>query len=485
MSPVVGRSAALLAALLLAAGPAHARSTKAGSSHNAASTARSRESTDHLLHGKPGQALAVFGADAKVGRQLDKKLILKKGKRTAAERAVLARALARLGRFGMARKQLAGCKSAGCARAAVAVERAAGSRKGLLKLLGRAVKKHPKDLVLRVALGRALRDVGQKHASRRMLDPLADLYQDGGIKAIDELVAVAESLSLNGYFKDANTVMAEAAEGATSEAERLGVELAWGLLFLSKYNFRDADVAFEKVLKIDPYHPRATVAMARIDLQSDNDVRRARKRLDKLLHRQPRNVLALCMRAEVALRDEDHTVARSFVQRALKIRPDSREALHVQAAVALSMDDNRTFKRAEKAALKIDAFDGGLYLKTAHYLELGHRYPEVLKLLQKGLKKDPELWSAHAMLGVAYSRGARTSPPDCASTSRPRSTTTPTTCAPPTSSTCCTTACSSTCTSSRASTSTCAPTAAPARRWSGRCCRSCRSRTRTSRAATR
>ena len=371
-----------------------------------ASTAKSREASDYLLHGKPGAALKLYGVDPAA-------LLLPKIKLAAnlkgskpGDRAVVAWAFARVGHYAEARAALRGCSALPCVMAAVRVEQLSGSRKTLVKLLTTALKARPKDVVLRVELGRALRQIGQKHAARRMLDPLADLYQDGQIKRIDELVAVAESLAFNGYFKDANTVMAEASEGATGDAERKLVEAAWGQLFLGKYNFRDADTSFEKALKIDPYHPESTVAMARIDLDSDNDVKKARERLDKLLKRQPRHVGALAMRAEVALRDEEPSAAQVFVQKALAIQPDSREALHVLAAVALTQDDTKTFKHAEKSALAADAFDGELYVKTAHYLELGHRYPEVLALLQKALKKDPELWGAQAQLGVAYSRFA-------------------------------------------------------------------------------
>jgi len=410
-------------------------------------TPKLREGRDYLLHGKPFQTLKVFGldpnqlaakpaskvadksvknvadksvknvADKSVKNVADKSvksavkrvraadLVRKLPKKmTAAERSIVARSFARLGRYKAARLVIRSCKSVDCGLAAARIERLSGSRKSLLKVLGKAQKKHPKSIQLTVELGRALYDVGQKYAARRLLDPIADLYQGGQVKRIADIVAVAESLALNSYFKDANDVIAEANEGATGDAERLLVELRWGLLFLSKYNFRDADLSLEKVLKIDPFHPEATVAMARIDLHSDNDVRKARKRLDKLIARQPRHPAALAMRAEVALRDEEPKQARRFADRALAIRPDDRYALAVAAAVALSADDRKRFAKLEKRALKHDPGDGSLYVKTAHFLELGHRYPEVLKLLKKGITKDPELWAAHAQLGMSYAR---------------------------------------------------------------------------------
>ena len=389
------------ALLLLVAAPAHAKRIK-DIEHT---TARQREGNDYLRHGKPLAALQLFGLKAAALNNPSKPPKLDLAKATSAERALCAYALLRIGHHKLARKAVKGCEKVPCVLAAAAIEAQSGSRKARLKLLAAAFKKH-KSPTLQVEMGHALHEVGQRFAGRRLLDPLADAYQDGQLKAIEELVAVARSLALNGYFKDANEVLAEAAEGATTEPERLLVELHWGLLFLSKYNYRDADVSLSRVLKIDPFHPEATVAMARIDLGSDNDVRKARARLDALLKRQPNNPSALAMRAEVAIRDEELPAARGFVDKALKLRPDHPEALHALAAVALRMDDGKTFQKTEKTALKHDPGDGELYLKAAHYLELGHRYPEVLKLLQTALKKNPELWQAHAQLGMSYARVA-------------------------------------------------------------------------------
>ena len=45
----------------------------------------------------------------------------------------------------------------------------------------------------------------------------------------------------------------------------------------------------------------------------------------------------------------------------------------------------------EKRALKVNPTDGRFYMTAARYLEMAHRYDEVLTLLQKALKKNPNV----------------------------------------------------------------------------------------------
>lgn len=367
---------------------------------------RLREAREHLLHGKPEQVEALLGdaALAKLATERGKPALRR---RTPSESALLAEALLQLGRAAQARKVVKACTShADCGLLAGQIELATGTRKDAVRLLTLALKRHPKDLRVRVALGEALLSVGRPYEARQMLDPIADWYQEGGLKTVPQMIAVARSLALNGFFKDASTVMAEASEAAAEPSERLAVEAAWGQLFLSKYNFRDADEAFAKVLAINPRHVATVVGMARIDLDSDHDIHGARKRLDALLALRPLATAALVLRAEVALHDEDYKAAQGYLDRALKQSPDDAAALAVKAAACKLADDAACFDQTEKRALKSNPHDGDLYLVTATYLEMAHRYREVLLLLGVALKKNPDLWQAHAALGMGYARMA-------------------------------------------------------------------------------
>ncbi len=381
----------LLAALLLACVPAFAEEP----------TALGREAGDYLLHGNVKAALAVFERTA----PLDKIQL------SAADAVVAAQTLLRQGRLGEARALLTPHLAGKILDPQVAltqaeVERQSGTLPGRVALLGKAVKANPGDPQLQVALGAALYEAGKAREARKLLDPLADRYENGQFKEPLDLLAVAESLRLNGYVRDANRVYEQANQAVENDRERLALELAWGRLFVSKYNYRDGDKALKKVLAIDPKQPTALVLMARIDLKSDQDVAKARRRLDALLADNPRDLDALVLRAEVALHDEDYPVAKGFLDRAQALRPDSLDVLAVRGALAKLSDQPADFTAAEKAARKVNPDDGRLWLVTSEYLEMAHRYREVLLLLQTAIQTQPELWQAHAALGMGYARVA-------------------------------------------------------------------------------
>ena len=357
-----------------------------------------RRAADARLHGEDGRVVELLQP-------------LAGGKPPPALAAALGEALWRLGKTADARARLATClPDATCAKVLGRFELDEGDRGRALQVLTQAVAARKRgaalDLPLQVLLGEALYSVGQAVSARRLLDPLADLYQDGKVSAALDLVAVARSLALNDFFKDANEVMAEASEAAATDAERKAVEGAWGVLFLSKYNFRDADIAFRKALAFDSHEADATLGMARIDLDSDHAIDKARQRLDALLQRTPESIRALCLRAEVALHDEETAKARALVDKAATLAPKHREVLTLRTTLALLRDDARAAKAAMAASLAVHPSDARPLVVAAHYLELGHRYREVVSTLREAIAIDPEDGRAHAALGLGLSRMA-------------------------------------------------------------------------------
>ena len=369
-------------------------------------TALGREAGEHLLHGNLKAALGLLERAASDGQST-----LEQTPRPAGDAVIVAQVLMRQGRYPQARAVLAPLAAAKSVDPQVALaqaelERQAGSQAARLAVLGKALKSHPGDPQLQVALGAVLYETGKAREARKLLDPLADRYENGQFKEPLDLLAVAESLRLNGFVRDANRVYEEASQAVENDRERLALELAWGRLFVSKYNYRDGDKSLKKVLAIDPRQPAAVVLMARIDLKSDQDVGKARRRLDALLAENPRDLDALVLRAEVGLHDEDYPVAQSFLARAQAQRPDSLDVLAVRAALAKLADQPTEFTKAEAAAKKLNPDDGRLWLVTGEYLEMAHRYRETLLLLQTAIQAQPELWSAHAQLGMSYARVA-------------------------------------------------------------------------------
>lgn len=227
--------------------------------------------------------------------------------------------------------------------------RMVGSAQERVKLLTTAVQAAPRNPQLTVLLGKALYETGKDSLARKVLDPLADRFEADEFKDLDDLVAVAESLQLNGYVRDANRIFEQASQVVVNDAERAVIELRWGQLLVSKYNYRDGDKALRKVLVIDPHAQEAQVAMARIDILSDHNLAAARARLDQVLKRNPQNLDALALRAEVGLHDEDYAGAAVYLQRIAVQRADFAAGLQVRAAWCKLTEDEACFATAVAA----------------------------------------------------------------------------------------------------------------------------------------
>jgi tetratricopeptide (TPR) repeat protein len=269
-----------------------------------------------------------------------------------------------------------------------------------------AVQAQPKQLWLRVLLGEQLRELGKRVEAHRLLDAVVTAYEDKLAEGSGDLVAVAKALQVNGFVKDALQVLEEASEIGANPAEGLAVQLAEGELFLSKYNWRDADNAFKEVLQENPHHARALVGMARIDLASDHNIAKARERVEAVLKTDPTDLDAMALRAEIALWDEDTGKAQELLDQAKAQRPDWLPGLRLQGTVALLRDDNTEWKKLVQHYTKLAPGDGELHLTAANYLEINHRYTEVVDLLRTAVELDGELWQAHAALGMALARMA-------------------------------------------------------------------------------
>ena len=380
---------------------------------HAQQTATERELAAHSLHGNRRGAMLLAAETARARNSKNPELAdkLETLPWSVAEAVELAQWWTTEGKFGAARAVLAphvGTKTADprAALALVEVERLSADAPTRLKLLMKLGQSLPKHLPLRLQLGQALYETGKAIEARKLLDPLADLYQEGSVTETQDLVAVARSLALNGYFKDALAVLAKAEDGAEEPADQVAIQLELGQLYLQKYNYRDADSAMRKVLQINPNHPLARTAMARIDVASDGDLAKARERLDAVLRDHPAWLPARALRAEIALHDEDVEQAKAQLGIGSAQRADFPDLVYVQGAIAKIGEDPVMWTQAVQAATRLNPNDGNLYLQTAVYLEMAHRYREVRELLQEALKRDGDLWQAHAALGVAWARVA-------------------------------------------------------------------------------
>ncbi len=254
----------------------------------------------------------------------------------------------------------------------------------------------------RVLRGLALQALGRHDEAFRVLDAMADDYNDDRVATASDLAWLGIGLVLTDYPKNALRVFKEALK---ADPKLLEAQLAWAELYRSKYNYQDADPLFGKALATAPGNIRALVGRARIAIESDRAFAEATALLTPVLEKSPdcvpcHNVLAL-----VDLHNERPAAARARLEtQSLRVAPEDPEALALLGAATYLMEDARALAALEKKALAQNPRNAAFFTTIAEHAEREHRYPEAVAFLERALTLAPEHADALSMLGTGYSR---------------------------------------------------------------------------------
>ncbi|NUN15763.1 MAG: hypothetical protein HUU55_19225 [Myxococcales bacterium] len=281
------------------------------------------------------------------------------------------------------------------------IDLATGRYDKVVTALSPLIRADKPQCALRWALGRAYLATGRTTDAFDVLDPMADFYLDSQITTAADLTYLGQALRSLGHFKNANDIFSEAAK---ADQTYLPALLGWGELFLSKYNYRDADHTFKDVLKQNPKEPMALVGMARIDIDSDNDPSKALERAQEVLNTIPNHTGALRVVSTVHRYNERYDDALVAVQTALRANPNDLDSLAELAAVYYLQDNSKAFQETVDRALAIHPRFAQIYAFAANAGERVHRYKEGIALFERALLLDPDLPDAHIGLGIGYSR---------------------------------------------------------------------------------
>ncbi len=353
-------TAALLAVLLAAAGPA----PRAAAARPAARLAEAKRADAAAALRAGAYADALHLAVARLARAPEDR----------AATLVAARAELSLGRVGEARRRL---------------EAAAAAR--------------PDDLPVRDALMRLYEEVGDRTA----LAPLIDAsYADWNGGRVDrtrpaDLLAIATAARLDDNWKDANQVLRDAAGADPRDPTP---NLDWGLLLLAKHNATDAESSFRQVLKVDADNADAHVGLARAAVDDRYDAITARAEIASALAINPVHAGALALRAELGLDGEDFTGARADVAAIRRLNPHDRGAFRVEAAAARLLDDAGAYARARDEDLTVHPHDGQFFAFVAEALARQRRYDEARAMAAEGVAADPSDAACLSTLAISLLR---------------------------------------------------------------------------------
>ena len=198
-----------------------------------------------------------------------------------------------------------------------------------------------------------------------------------------------------GDIQLANALFRAAANASPDDA---AVRVRWGELFLSTYQVADAEALFAEALAIDAGNVAAKLGLARVALGRFEA--RARNIVDSVLAEDPDNGAAGLLAARLALEVGDTEAAGELLQ-----TPLAAESLLLRLeAMALAAASDHILGSVpstwEAKALEIHPGYGELFETVAHFYVITRRYREAIAQLERAVEIDPDLWSAHATLGI-------------------------------------------------------------------------------------
>jgi tetratricopeptide (TPR) repeat protein len=178
------------------------------------------------------------------------------------------------------------------------------------------------------------------------------------------------------------------------------LRVRWGYLFLQTHNAPGALELFDEALEIDGNHVPAKLGKAAV--LADRFEGKAHELVDEAIEAAPDLLRGHILLAQMAIEEKDYKAAEEHLATALRKAEEQKlsplEIYSLRAALDLMRDNPES--EWTKKALAYNPTYGQIYADLAHFYVITRRYREATDMYRKAIVLDPELWSAHADLGV-------------------------------------------------------------------------------------
>ena len=205
----------------------------------------------------------------------------------------------------------------------------------------------------------------------------------------------AEAAWALGDIQTANALFRSA---TASSPDDDAVRVRWGELFLSTYQVADAEALFAEALGINADNVAAKLGLARVALGRFEA--RSKQIVDSVLAGDPDHVEANLLAARLALEVGDTEAAQESLRAPLMAEDVLLRLEAMALAAAIDHILGSVPSAWETKALDIHPGYGELFETVAHFYIITRRYREAIAQLERAVEIDPELWSAHATLGI-------------------------------------------------------------------------------------
>jgi tetratricopeptide (TPR) repeat protein len=276
-----------------------------------------------------------------------------------------------------------------------------GDREAALRLFEEArAARGPDALVASFELALLAWERGEIEEATDGFYELIDAYNRGTVDTAEELVAVGQACRLLGrddpeLFKDALRAYDEAVALAPSwPVPRIRI----GELFLEKYDSSQARSSLADVLRSNPRHPEALLAMART-MRFDGDPR-TQAVLDSALEVNPNLIPARVFQARLRFQAERFAEAREEAEKTLEVDPGSFAARTLLAAAAFLEGRDEDFERFRDGVLADNPRYAELFNDLADASVDNRLYPQARDFAAEAVRIDPKSWRGYGLLGM-------------------------------------------------------------------------------------
>ena len=222
-------------------------------------------------------------------------------------------------------------------------------------------------------------------------------------KSQDARIRAEASWSL-GDLRTANSYFQTALEIYPDDAH---VRSRWGRLYLATHQDSEAVKLFQEALELDPDQLDAKLGLASVSTGRFEE--QARELVDEVLAADPARLDAHLLLAQLNLEEGSLDLADDVLADALEIAaaegltPLEIYALNASSDLLRGVTDSPWTERA----LAHNPSYGDIYSTPAHFYIITRRYRQAIELLQQAVSVQPNLWAAHAELGVNLLRENR------------------------------------------------------------------------------
>jgi tetratricopeptide (TPR) repeat protein len=243
-----------------------------------------------------------------------------------------------------------------------------------------------------VQLALLLKMIGKLQDSR---DLFTEVYERISAADSSQLGLAALALQHLERFKEANGLFIRATK---QDPKDFDTWVAWGNLFLEKYDPANGASVFADVLKQNAKHPEALLGM--VLCRGEGSGEEVEEIFKKIFAVNPNLEAAHAARAQSLLQAENYEEATKEITACFKINPKSLQGHTLQAVLQYAAGNGQESEASAGAALQINPSYGQVFESLGHFCVTQRLYRESVTFFRRAIETNPRLWKAYAALGV-------------------------------------------------------------------------------------